>query len=212
MVSYVVAYFNTVERIQPVAKPKMDLLKSLKGMARNRPLLGLMVTNFALLTVTITSGTLNAYLFKDYFHEPKLLALAGMVQLAAMIAVIPFIQMLVKRFGKKETSVGGLALAIVVYAVMFLFPTKSAYVFMGLQLLATIGFATLNVLGLTGYVSGAATQNEVVASGIRDAITLIPVIGLLICLLAMAFIYNLSKANVVRMNEQLAQIRKDLAG
>lgn len=61
------------------------------------------------------------------------------------------------------------------------------------------GFA----LTFIGYQSGAATQTMEVAQGIKNIITLLPVITTIVAFIAMAFIYNLSKSRLATMTEEL---------
>jgi glycoside/pentoside/hexuronide:cation symporter, GPH family len=254
VVSYVLAYFNSVERIPAAKAPKLELKKSLGGLIRNRPLIGLMLTSFSMLIASLTTATLNSYLFKDFFHSPKLLSYTGLITLLSALLVIPFVHLLVRRFGKKETSIMGIIIALVFYLVQYLVPIHDPYVFMVLLLLAMVGLSLLNVLiwalvadaidyqelltrkreegivyslysfmrkmgqaaaggfgglvlGLVGYVSGQAHQSATVASGVRNAVTLIPALCMAVCLVSMGFIYNLSKLKLVSMKEELSASR-----
>ena len=65
-------------------------------------------------------GTVNVYLFKDYFGSAKALTMVGLLQSCAVFVAMPFINPLVKKFGKKEVASAGLLVAAVVYAVLIL--------------------------------------------------------------------------------------------
>lgn len=58
------------------------------------------------------------------------------------------------------------------------------------------GFA----LTFIGYKAGAATQTAEVALGIKNVITILPVLSTVLAFLAMTFIYNLSKSKLVEIN------------
>ncbi|MEI8095691.1 MAG: glycoside-pentoside-hexuronide (GPH):cation symporter [Spirochaetales bacterium] len=146
VVSYLLAWAGSTERIPAAKAPKLEIRKSLKGLIRNRPLIGLMLTSFSLLIAQLTTSTLNAYLFKDFFANPKLVSLVGPVTLTSTVLVILGIQFLVKRIGKKETAVIGISVSALFYFVQFLFPVHDPYIFLGLLFVSLVGLAMLNVL------------------------------------------------------------------
>ncbi|NIK77138.1 GPH family glycoside/pentoside/hexuronide:cation symporter [Paenibacillus castaneae] len=256
-VFYFSSYKLSVERVR-VSKPskKNNLLKSLKGIAKNRALLGLMLTSFGFLASYMTVNALTPYLFKDYFHAPNLIALSGLIGLASSFLAMPIISPLAKRFGKKETATIGLIIAFVVNTLMFLLPITSPYVYMVLNCISGFGLAFLNILiwalvsdcidnqeritgnreegtvysvyslvrkigqaaagGIggfalvaAGYNSGIAEQSEKVAAGIKSIITLVPALGSLIALLSIYLLYNLTKKNLVKLNEELTIMRQE---
>ena len=56
------------------------------------------------MVVLMLIGTVNVYLFKDYFESAQALSLVGLLQSFAVFVAMPFISPLVKKFGKKEVA------------------------------------------------------------------------------------------------------------
>ncbi|MGL5316199.1 MAG: MFS transporter [Peptostreptococcaceae bacterium] len=65
------------------------------------------------------------------------------------------------------------------------------------------GFA----LTFIGYQSGAAVQSAEVAEGIRNIVTILPMVATVLAFISMAFIYNLSKSKLAEINEEMAAKR-----
>ena len=62
----------TTERIAVEVKenaPKVSLGETLKTLAKNRALIGLILSSLGTLTAMFLPNALNAYLFKDYFQR-----------------------------------------------------------------------------------------------------------------------------------------------
>lgn len=147
-VFYYGAYRLTTERVKtvPVTKKKGRFLQTVRGLLKNRPLLGLMLASFGFLVSFMTVNAITPYLFKDYFKAPNLIAVSGLIGLGSSFIAMPILSPLVKRLGKKETAVIGLIIAFASNALMFLLPITSPYVYMALNCAAGFGLAFLNIL------------------------------------------------------------------
>ena len=62
-------------------------------------------------------GAVNVYLFKDYFGAATALSMVGLVQAGTVFIMAPFIQKLVKKFGKKEVASIGILVAGIAYLI-----------------------------------------------------------------------------------------------
>ncbi|MCS7462317.1 glycoside-pentoside-hexuronide (GPH):cation symporter [Paenibacillus doosanensis] len=149
IVFYFSAYALTTERVQPrktTSHEQASLRSIVKSFMRNRSLLGLMLASFGLLVSSMLTSALLPYLFKDYFHKPGLISLAGFMTMGAMLVVMPVLSPLVKRFGKKESSIGGLSIAVIVNAFLFMLPISNPYVYIALSFVSGMGMAFMNVI------------------------------------------------------------------
>lgn len=72
---------------------------------------------------------------------------------------------------------------------------------------AVVGGISGFALGIIGYQSGAAQQTAEVANGVKYVITIVPFVGVILGLLAMLFIYNLSKSRLAEVNDELESRR-----
>jgi GPH family glycoside/pentoside/hexuronide:cation symporter len=243
---YFIAFRFTTERITQevdTTKEKTSVLATVKTLIKNRALIGLMIATFGFMIAMFSVQALTPYLYKDYFKASNLLTLSGIVGMVANFSVLPFLGMLVSKFGKKELASTTMLVAIGAYLALFLIPTKNPYLFMALNFVASFGTAFFNTLtwalvgdaidyqayltgkreegivyasyslvrkigqaiaggiggfALTfiGYQQGALSQTEQVAQGIRNIITILPLVATILAFIAMVFVYNLSKTKL----------------
>jgi glycoside/pentoside/hexuronide:cation symporter, GPH family len=165
---YLACYKLTTERItmDETAKPKVSLGKTMKGLVKNKPLISFLVLSLGFMIVFMLIGTVNVYLFKDYFESAKSLSLVGLLQACAVFVAMPFINPLVKKFGKKEIASAGLLVAVVVYAVLYFLPGLSAMQFVGVLTVAMIGYGVFNLV-VWAFVTDVIDYHEYL-TGLRE--------------------------------------------
>lgn len=251
-ICFVLTFKLTTERVSynTSSKKKAGIGATVKTLFKNRAFIGITLASFAMITSMFIGTSLNAYLFKEYFKSANLIGVAGLAGMLPMILVLPFIGILVKRFGKKEVSVAGTALAMGVYGILFVMPISNPYLYIGLTMVAGLGTGIVNAvtwaliadaidyqeyisgernegtvysayslfrklaqaisggvgafaLGMLGYQGGAAEQVEAVGIGIKNIICGANFVGLGLSLLALIFIFNLSKKRLEEVNKQL---------
>lgn len=118
-----ITYFLTKERNQ-IAKPKekFNYFKTLWGFLKNRAALGMCIASFAQLVFILTCTTTMALVFQLYFQNKNLIAVGGIISMAPMMVLIPFMGKMSVKFGKKEISTWSNLLAIVVLIIMLFIP------------------------------------------------------------------------------------------
>ena len=165
---YMACYALSIERIvmDPTEKPKTSLAKTMKGLSKNKPLMAFLVAALTFMIVFMLIGAVNVYLFKDFFGNAKALSMVGLLQSCAVFVVMPFINPLVKKFGKKEVASGGLLLATVVYAVLYFLPNLNATQFISILTVAMIGYGTFNLV-VWAFVTDVIDYHEYL-TGLRE--------------------------------------------
>ncbi len=175
-IAYQLSYRMTTERVVhevEETQEKASLVETIKTLAKNRALIGLILGSLGTLTAVFLPSSLNAYLFKDYFQAPGLLGIAGMVGMLGTFIALPLTTKLVAKFGKKNVSTYSLVISIAAYAVMVFFPSKNPYIYMGLSVVSGIGagFYNMIVWALVGdvidyqeYISGKREEGTVYAA------------------------------------------------
>ena len=109
--SYVLCFYTTKERVQySHEKKKLDLGLTYGTLFTSRPFLtvtgaGLMISGL------LQFSSFNQYLTKNYFGNSDLSIWVTISTYAPMVALILFMPKIAKRFGKKEITTVGLALA-----------------------------------------------------------------------------------------------------
>jgi len=109
--SYVLCFYTTKERVQySPEKKKLDLKLTYGTLFKSRPFLtvtgaGLMISGL------LQFGSFNQYLTKNYFGNSDLSLWITISTYAPMVALILFMPKIAKKFGKKEVTTIGLAIA-----------------------------------------------------------------------------------------------------
>lgn len=142
MICYVLCYQLTTERITLAnagQKQNFDLNVTIKALWQNKPFLYIVLASLTLLLGMMVTGSLNSYLFMDYFHNGKLLSVYFMLGFGIMAIVAPLVAPLTKKYGKKEVAAVGMLVSAVAYFLLFLFPVRNVYWYLGLIFVADLG-------------------------------------------------------------------------
>lgn len=145
---------------------KSNFGKTIKGLMKNKPLVWILVGSLLFMVNMMLIGTVNVYLFKDYFGNAKMLSIVGIVQSVSTFIAIPFATPLVRKYGKKEIASVGMALAAIVYIALFFLPNISATVFVALTAVGMFGFAFFNIV-VWAFVTDVIDYHEFL-TGLRE--------------------------------------------
>lgn len=127
-------------------KEKGSLKKTVKGLGKNKPLLWLLVASITFMLTMLMIGSVNVYLFKNYFGSTVALSIVGFIQTATAFLAMPFIKPTVARFGKKEVGSVGLLLASLAYLLLFALPDVSVSLFLVLTAVGMFGMNAFNLI------------------------------------------------------------------
>ncbi|MBY3621848.1 MFS transporter [Acinetobacter sp. CUI P1] len=165
---YMACYKLSTERITAPENKKVNsnLGVTLKGFSKNKPLIWILIASLAFMTCFMLIGSVNIYLFKDYFGSATALSVVGIVQTLSMFIAMPLVKPLVARFGKKETASAGLLLAAAIYAVLYFIPNVSTNQFIGILSIATFGYAFFNMV-IWAFVTDVIDYHEYL-TGLRE--------------------------------------------
>lgn len=147
---YIACYKLSTERIvvPEVEKQKGNFKKSMIGLLKNKPFIWIVISMLISIVSSLLVGTVNTFLFKEYFNNTGALSLVGLAQIVSMFAAIPLVRPLVKRFGKKEVASFGILLAAILYILLFFLNDLTAIQFILITGTAMFGFA---FFGLTSW-------------------------------------------------------------
>ena len=96
----------------------------------------------------------------------KALSIVGLIQAGAVFVMAPFIQKLVKKFGKKEVASIGILVAGIVYLILYLLPNLSVTQFIGLLAVAMLGYGVFNLV-IWAFVTDIIDYHEYL-TGLRE--------------------------------------------
>lgn len=149
MVCYLLCYKLTTERVQLPAKKeeKGASFFSLVGtLLKNRALLAIIGAALAMLLCQLMAQSMNIYLFTDYFKSATLLSVVSLASFIPMLIMAPIARILSEKFGKKECSIVGVAIAVLGYGALFIVHTTNPIVYIVLMLIASIGMGFFNMV------------------------------------------------------------------
>lgn len=144
--SYIACYNMSTERITAPKDQEKDIKKTLKSVLTNKPLLTVFAFTAIFLAVLMFFNTVNVYLFKDYFGNTTALSVVGGIQALSVIIVMPAIQPLVKKYGKKEITAFSLSIGALAYLVLYFSPNLGVVPFTAILTFGLLGIAFFQLL------------------------------------------------------------------
>ena len=165
---YMLCYKLSTERIvEPAAKQqKSKLSVTLKGLAKNKPLMLILIASLTFMVCFMLVGTVNVYLFKNFFESATALSLVGLLQTATVFVAMPMVKPLVAKFGKKETASIGVLLAAIMYGVLYALPGLPVSSFIVILTIAMFGYAFFNLV-IWAFVTDVIDYHEYL-TGLRE--------------------------------------------
>ena len=150
-----------------VAEKRIELARQLVGvLLKNRALLGIIGAALSMLLAQLLTQAMNIYLFADYFKSAALMSLTALASFIPMLIMAPIASRLSRRFGKKECSIVGVAVAFVFSALLFVLHVSNPMVYIVLTLCASIGIGFFNMV-IWAFITDIIDYQEV-KTGSRD--------------------------------------------
>lgn len=148
LISYYLLLKLTTERVRQtkVEGQKFNYGKVLKGVLKNRPMLGVMLATVGSLLYITGNGQLSSYLYKEFYHAPQVLSLVSLVNVPIMLVFFPVIPKLSQKFGKRNVILTCSGYNLIISTVLFLVPIQNVYVFLVLNTLAVSGQTAFTML------------------------------------------------------------------
>lgn len=162
----VAVYFGhfklTKERIAPPRRRKSDYnaFKTIVDLAKNRAFIMLCLASMLLIAFQFYYQSTYTYLFADYYHSAGLYSMITVCTYLPMAMLIPVMNRLIDRFGKKELCAAGMFFAAVVSFILFFMKTDSPYIFLAFTFLSGIG-QTFFVLEVWALVMDVIDYHEI---------------------------------------------------
>ena len=102
---------------------KFNVVKAFGKFMKNRPAVGATLAAMGMFLGMNAASTANTVMFATYFNMASLSGVVQLIGFLPMLLFIPFITKIVKKYGKKESSVFGTIVSLAGGAFMFIFPT-----------------------------------------------------------------------------------------
>jgi glycoside/pentoside/hexuronide:cation symporter, GPH family len=165
---YLACYKLSTERIvmEKNEGSKAKLGHTIKGLLKNKPLRAILGASLIFMMSTMLIGSVNVFLFKDYFSNTAALSIVGIIQTVAVFIAIPLVKPLVNKFGKKETTAIGMLLAAAVYILLFFLPNITTTQYIALSAIGMFGYAFFNTM-IWAFVTDVIDYHEFL-TGLRE--------------------------------------------
>lgn len=126
-------------------KQKISYISTVKGFFRNKAMLGMTLSSFAVLAFIQTVTTTMPYVFMVYFQRPKLTSLGTVVAFVPMVIAMVTITQLSKRFTRKQIASVPFVLSALSAAILTFVKIENPYVWLGVLSISmlALGFYTI---------------------------------------------------------------------
>jgi GPH family glycoside/pentoside/hexuronide:cation symporter len=141
---FFVCYKNTIEHIHAESsrsKERETIKDYFRVVFTNRPLWSLILMTLFTISAMNTNNQMMIYFSKYNLGNVGLQPIINFIMMGCSVAGITLIPMLVRRFGKKRTAIGGLLVGAIADGLNFVIPTN-IYSFI---ILVTIGYVALAI-------------------------------------------------------------------
>jgi GPH family glycoside/pentoside/hexuronide:cation symporter len=145
---YSLGYFTTSETyVYPNVKQQINIGTTLKVLMKNKAFIVMSLASMLLIAAQMFISTINIYLFKDFYGQSRLLTWSTIIFFLPMAILIPFINKLIKKYGKKEICAFGVSISAVTSLIMWIgkFSSPWTYILISFFQGFGIGFLTLEV-------------------------------------------------------------------
>lgn len=163
IICYLLCYFLTTERVHikpdPNA-PKVSFMQTVKTLATNRALLGIIAAAILLLLASLMTQSVNQYLFIDYFKNSKALSVMSMCGIFPMLLLAPFAVPITRKFGKKEVGAVGCIVGGLAALLLFFMHTENPWVYIGVNVIGYFGFGIFNLI-IWAFITDVIDDQEV---------------------------------------------------
>lgn len=163
IICYLLCYSMTTERVKierQEMKEDTGFLNTVKSLFSNRALLGIILAALFLLVAQIMTQSINQYLFIDYFKNKEALSIMTLAGVLPSLVLAPFAVPVSKKFGKKEIGIFGCLCGAVSCFFLFFLHTKSAALYIGINVLGFLGFGIFNLI-LWAFITDVIDDQEV---------------------------------------------------
>lgn len=110
-----------------------------KDTLSNRPMIGIMIASFGNAIASTSLGHMGSYLYREYYHSAKLMALTGPIGIPFVIISFFLVPKLAGKFGKKQAIIGATIYNAIFAAILYFIPIGNPYVYMVLSQLSNFG-------------------------------------------------------------------------
>lgn len=163
VISYLLCYFMTTERVQTEADQNttpFSLGETMKTLLTNRALLGIIGAALFVLLASLLTQSINQFLFVDYFKNKGALSIMSLAGIIPSLLVAPFAVPLTRKFGKKEVGAVGCLMGGISCLLLFFLHTQSVMLYILINVVGFMGFGVFNLI-IWAFITDVIDDQEV---------------------------------------------------
>lgn len=168
-ICYILCFKFTTERIKfdNDKNENFSIFKNIGMILKNKALLAIIASSIVLLLSQLIAGTMNQYLYADYFKNVDVMSISSIVGLPISLFIAAVIVKISAKFGKKEVCVVGILFAGAIYLVTFIMKTTNPWIFLIMNSIALFGITAFNML-IWANITDIIDYNEVLTGKRND--------------------------------------------
>ncbi len=144
---YLLCYRMCTERVRVEQRSgKFRLKKLLSGIVHNRPLIGIIVSSICLLIAQLSLQTMANYIFPNYYGNVAAQSVSSLATTAVTLVCALFTVQLSQKLGRKNLGILVSVFSAVVLIFAFFLRTESAWLFVALYGLASVGIGVYSLI------------------------------------------------------------------
>lgn len=150
IVFYVLLLKLTKERIHQEQRfdansgKKYNMGHVIKEAFTNRALIAVMIASIG--SMFASAQSMNNYLYKEYYHNPKAMAASSLISLPMMLVAFFAVPRLAKKIGNRKLIIYSAVYSIIAFAALYMIPISNCYLFMFIVTVANLGLTTFTML------------------------------------------------------------------
>ena len=147
---YVICYKLTTERVKVEVDPdkkKVTLMQTFSAIFKSRSLLGIIGAAIFLLLSQLVIGSMNNFLYPEYFKNASGISLYTMLSTFTMLVVVaPLSVKISSRFGKKEAASAGVLISAGIFLFLYFARVTNMWVYLALSTVSYLGLGYFNTV------------------------------------------------------------------
>lgn len=168
VISYLLCYYLTTERVKPKENQRQGRRDSLGTMLSNalsnRALLSIIVASIVMLLAQLTLQSMANYVYPNFYGNTAAQSASTFVMLITMLIAAAFAKPLASRYGKAELSVASNFLASAVCIVLYFLRPENVWVYVAFISVSWLG------LGFFSMVSWALITDVIDYSELKNGV------------------------------------------
>lgn len=122
---------------------KIKVADTLRNLLKDKAFVILALVGCLDIAAGMYINTVNIYIFKDYYGKSGLLSILTLIAYIPILSMVPFMNTLIKKFGKKVLAITGLTICTLTTLFIFVLRFSNPWLYIGASFFLNIGIGFL---------------------------------------------------------------------